>query len=125
MESVNHIFSCLNELTEAQKKQADAITGGNFEKLLVEFQILRLTSGEKNRTASSINQFENSRAFDIRYIVFLNQEKLKESDPPIFDNSSPLDLEKLRRDPATPRELPGFLEKRFEIFGPTVISRFV
>ena len=125
MESVNHIFSCLNGLTEVQKKQGDAIAGGNFENLLVEFQILRLTSGEKNRTASSINQFENSRAFDIRYIVFLNQEKLKESDPPIFDNSSPLDLEKLRRDPATPRELPGFLEKRFEIFGPTVISRFV
>jgi hypothetical protein len=125
MESVNHKFSCLNGLTEVQKKQGDAIAGGNFENLLVEFQILRLTSGEKNRTASSINQFENSRAFDIRYIVFLNQEKLKESDPPIFDNSSPLDLEKLRRDPATPRELPGFLEKRFEIFGPTVISRFV
>jgi hypothetical protein len=125
MESVNHIFSCLNELTEAQKKQADAITGGNFEKLLVEFQILRLTSGEKNRTASSINQFENSRASDIRNIFFLNQQTLKESDPPIFDNSSPLDLEKLRRDPATPREVPGFLEKRFKIFGPTVISRFV
>ena len=125
MESANHISSCLNGLTEVQKKQGDAIAGGNFENLLVEFQILRLTSGEKNRTASSINQFENSRAFDIRYIVFLNQEKLKESDPPIFDNSSPLDLEKLRRGPATPRELPGFLEKRFEIFGPTVISGFV
>lgn len=125
MESVNHKFSCLNGLTEVQKKQGDAIAGGNFENLLVEFQILRLTSGEKNRTASSINQFENSRAFDIRYIVFLNQEKLKESDPPIFDNSSPLDLEKLRRDPATPRGVPGFLEKRFELFGPTVISRFV
>jgi hypothetical protein len=114
MESVNHIFSCLNELTEAQKKQADAITGGNFEKLLVEFQILRLTSVEKNRTASSINQFENSRASDIRNIFFLNQQTLKESDPPIFDNSSPLDLEKLRRYPATPREVPGFLEKRLK-----------
>ena len=125
MKSVKHIFSYLNGLTEAQKKQADAIAWENFEKLLVEFQILRLTSGEKNRTGSSSNQFENSRASDIRNIFFLNQEKLKESDPPIFDNSSPLDLEKLRRDPATPRELPGFLEKRFEIFGPTVISRFV
>ena len=166
MESVDHICSCLNGLTEAQKKQADAIAGGDFEKLLAEFQILRTTSGEKNQTtrsknpfensrASDIrdifflqqektddaslslekffsstkseNQFENSRASNIRDIFFLTQEKLKESDPnpQIFDNSVPLDLEKLRRDPATPRGVPGFLEKRFEIFGPTVISRFV
>ena len=166
MESVDHICSCQNGLSEAQKKQADAIAGGNFEKLLVELQILRTTSGEKNRTVSSKNlfensrasdirdifflqqektddaslslekffsstksenQFENSRASNIRDIFFLTQEKLKESDPDpqIFDNKSPLDLEKLRRDPATPRGVPNFLEKRFEIFGPTVISRFV
>ena len=164
MESVDHICSCLNGLTEAQKKQADAIAGVNFEKLLAEFQILRTTSGEKNRTGSSNNlfqnsrtseirdifflqqenteesslekifsstkfeiQFENSRASDILNIFFLNQEKLKESDPNSqkFDNSFPLDLEKLRRDPATPRGVPGFIEKRFELFGPTVISRFV
>ena len=164
MESVDHICSCLNGLTEAQKKQADAIAGGNFEKLLAEFQILRTTSGEKNRTGSSNNLFENSRASDIRdifflqqenteeaslekffssmkfenqfensrasdilNIFFLNQEKLKESDPnpQTFDNSFPLDLEKLRRDPATPRGVPSFIEKRFELFGPTVISRFV
>jgi hypothetical protein len=166
MESVDHICSCLNGLTEAQKKQADAIAGGNFEKLLAEFQILRTSSGDKNRAVNSKNPFENSRASDIRDIFFLQQEKaedtsfslekyftstksenqcensrasnirdiffltqekLKESDPDpqIYDNSVPLDLEKLRRDPATPREVPGFLEKRFEIFGPTVISRFV
>ena len=162
MESVDHICSCLNGLTEAQKKQADAIAGVNFEKLLTEFQILRTTSGEKNRTGSSNNLFENSRASDIRdifilqqenteeaslekifsstkfeiqfensrasdilNIFFLNQENLKKSDPQVFDNSSPLDLEKLRKDPASPREVPGFLEKRFEIFGPTIISRFL
>jgi len=164
MGSVDHICSCLNGLTEVQKKQADAIAGGNFEKLISEFQILRTTSGEKNRTgspnnlfeksrASDIqdifflqqenteeaslekifsstkfeNQFENSRASDILNIFFLNQEKLKESDPNSqkFDNSFPLDLEKLRRDPATPRGVPSFIEKRFELFGPTVISRFV
>ena len=164
MERVDHICSCLNGLTEAQKKQADAIAGVNFEKLLAEFQILRTTSGEKNRTGSSNNlfqnsrtseirdifflqqenteeaslekifsstkfeiQFENSRASDILNIFFLNQEKLKESDPNSqkFDNSFPLDLEKLRRDPATPRGVPSFIEKRFELFGPTVISRFV
>jgi hypothetical protein len=166
MESVDHICSCLNGLTEAQKKQADAVAGGNFEKLLAEFQILRSSSGEKNRTASSKNpfensrasdirdifflqqentddasfslenffsstksenQFENSRASNIRDIFFLTQEKLKESDPDpqVFDNSSPLDLEKLRIDYSSAREVPAFLEKRFEIFGPTVISRFL
>ena len=162
MESVDHICSCQNGLSEAQKKQADAIAGVNFEKLLAEFQILRTTSGEKNRTGSSNNLFENSRASDIRdifflqqekdvslekffsstktqnqfensrasdilNIFFLNQEKLKESDPnpQTFYNSYPLDLEKLRRDPATPRGVPAFIEKRFELFGPTVISRFV
>jgi hypothetical protein len=166
MESVDHICSCLNGLTEAQKKQADAVAGGNFEKLLAEFQILRTTSSDKNRTESSNNpfensrasdirdifflqqgktedasfslenffsstksenQFENSRASNIRDIFFLTQEKLKESDPnpEIFDNSVPLDLEKLRRDRASPRDVPGFLEKRFQIFGPTVISRFL
>jgi hypothetical protein len=164
MERADHICSCLNGLTEAQKKQADAIAGGNFEKLLAEFQILRTTSGEKNRTGSSNILFENSRASDIRdifflqqdnteeaslekfffstksqyqfessrasdilNIFFLNQEKLKVSDPnpQTFDNSFPLDLEKLRRDPASPRGVPSFIEKRFELFGPTVISRFV
>ena len=76
MESVNHICSCLNGLTEAQKKQADAIAGGYFEKLLAEFQILRTTSGEKNQTASSNSLFENSRAFDIRDF-FSKQRKPK------------------------------------------------
>ena len=164
MESVNHICSCLNGLTEAQKKQADDIAGGSFEKLLAEFQILRTTSNTKNQISNSKNpfensrasdirdifflnqekaegaslslekffsstksenQFENSRASDIRDIFFLNQEKLKESDSPTFDNDSPLDLEKLRKDFSVPREVPSFLEKRFELFGPTVISRFL
>jgi len=125
MKNVNHICSCLNGLTEAQKKHADAIAGGSFEKLLVEFQILRTTSGEKNRTISSENQFQNSRASDIRDIFFLNQEKLKEFDSPNFNNDSSLDLEKLRKDLSAPRKVPIFLEKRFELFGPTIISRLL
>ena len=125
MEKVNHICSYLNGLTEAQKTQADAIAGGSFEKLLTEFQILRTTSGEKNHITNSKNQFENSRTSDIRDIFFLNQKKLKESDSPTFNNDSSLDLEKLRKDFSVPREVPVFLEKRFELFGPTVISRFL
>ena len=125
MESVKYIINWLNELTEPQKKHADAIAGGSFEKLLSEFQILRTKSGKKNHYTSSKNQFENSRASDIRDIYFLNQEKLKESDSPNFNNESSLDLEKLRKDFSAPRKVPIFLEKRFELFGPTVISRFL
>jgi hypothetical protein len=125
MENVNHICCCLNGLTEGKKKQADTIAGGSFEKLLAEFQILRITSGEKNHIISSKNHFENSRASDIRDIFFLNQKKLKESDSSTFNNDSSLDLEKLRKDFSAPREVPVFLEKRFELFGPTVISRFL
>jgi hypothetical protein len=125
MESVKYISNWLNGLTEPQKKHADAIVGGSFEKLLSEFQILRTTSGEKNHITSSKNQFENSRTSDIRDIFFLNQKKLKESDSPTFNNDSSLDLEKLRKDISVPRELPVFLEKRFELFGPTVIGRFL
>jgi hypothetical protein len=125
MENVNHICSCLKGLTEGQKKQADAIAGGSFEKLLAEFQILRITSCEKNHITSSRNQFEHSRASDIRDIFFLNQKKLKESDSPTFNNESSLDLEKSRKDLFAPRKVPVFLEKRFEIFGPTVISRYL
>ena len=164
MENVNHICSCLNGLTEAQKMRADAIAGGSFEKLLSEFQILRMKSGEKNHITSSKNQFknsrasdirdifflnqkkagdasfslgkffsspkskkhfENSRASDIRDIFFLNQKKLMESYSKNFNNDSSLDLEKLRKDFSAPRRAPIFLEKRFELFGPNVISRFL
>lgn len=165
MESLNHICNCLNGFTEADKKQADAIAGGNFEKLLTEFQVLRTSFGEKNQTTNSGNLFEHSRASDIRDIFFLqqeksddvsslenifssgksgnqfensrasgildifflNQKKMKESEPetPAFDKDAPFDLEKLRRDPTNSRKVPNFLEKRFELFGPTTISRFV
>ena len=125
MESVEYISSWLNGLTEPQKNYADAIAGGSFEKLFSEFQILRTISIEKNHITSSKNQFKNSRASDIINIFFLTQEKLKESDSPTFNNDSSLDLEKLRKDFSTPRQVPIFLEKRFELFGPTVISRFL
>ena len=125
MESVNYISSWLNGLTEPQKKHADAIAGGSFEKLLSEFQIFRTKSSEKNHITSSKNQFENSRASDIRDIYFLNQEKLKELDSPNLNNDFSLDLDKLRKDFSAPREVPIFLEKRFELFGPTIISRFL
>ena len=52
---------------------------------------------------------------------------MNESKPetPLFDKDAPLDLESLRRDLEAKRDVPIFLENRFELFGPTVISRFV
>ena len=43
----------------------------------------------------------------------------------IFDKDAPLDLNKLRWGPATQLKTPTFLEKRFKVFGPTLISRFI
>ena len=42
-----------------------------------------------------------------------------------YDNDATFDLKKLRRDPAAPFMRPGFLEKRFELFGPTIINKFI
>lgn len=166
MENVNPICDCSNGWTEAEKKQADAVAGGSFEKILVELQILRTSFGERkpteksgnpfeNSRASDIrdifflqndeikdpalsffqensflstnskNQFENSRASDIRDIFFLQQEKLKDLDPEDLKTNSEFNLEDLRRDLSSDSNVPLFLEKKFPLFGPTVISRFV
>ena len=126
MNNINQVFNLKSRLTETEKKQADATTGGNFEKILAEYEIIQTNFfGKKNWIRNSRSQFENSRAYDIRDIFFLQQKQGKKTELPIFDNDVPFDLKKLRRDPATPFETPAFLEKRFELFGPTLISRFV
>ena len=80
---------------------------------------------EKNWTKSSINKLENFRAYDIRNIFFLQQKMEKKNELQIFDKDTPFDLKKLRRDSATHLKIPTFLEKRFEPFGPTLISKFI
>jgi len=126
MNNVNQVFNLISRLTETEKKQAGAIAEGNFEKILAEYEIIQPNFfGKNNWIRNSRNQFENSRAYDIRDIFFLQQKERKKTELPIFDKDAPFDLKKLRRDPTTPFETPAFLEKRFELFGPTVISRFV
>ena len=125
MENINQVFNFISRLTETEKKQADAIAGGSFEKILAEYEIIQTTFGIKKYTRNSGNRFDNSRAYDIRDIFFLQQKKGKKTERPIFDKDAPFDLKKLRRDPTTPFETPAFLEKRFGLFGPTIISRFV
>ena len=125
MEHVNQVVNFLSRLTEAEKKQANAVTGGNFEKLLVESKVIQTTCAEKNWTKSSINKLENFRTYDIRNIFFLQQKMEKKNGLQIFDKDTPFDLKKLRRDSAIHLKIPTFLEKRFEPFGPTLISKFI
>ena len=73
MENVNQVVNFMNRLTEIEKKRANEIAGGNFEKFLAEFKAIQSTFSEKNWTRSSIDKFGNFRAYDIRAIFFLQQ----------------------------------------------------
>ena len=125
MENVNKVVNFLSRLTEIEKKQANEIAGGNFEKLIAEFKAMQTTFGEKNWTGGSIDKFGNFRAYDIRDIFFLQQKQGKKTEVQIFDKDAPFNLKKLRRNSTTHLNLPTFLEKRFEPFGPTLISKFI
>ena len=125
MENVNQVVNFLSRLTEIEKKQANEIAGGNFEKLLVEFKTIQNTFSEKNWTRGSIDKFGSLRAYGIRDIFFLQQKEGKKTELQIFNKDASLDLKKLRRDPAAYLKTPTFLEKRFELFGPTLISKFI
>ena len=125
MENINQVFNCWNGFTDVEKKKADAVAGGSFHKILVELQILRNSFGKKYWFTPTRNHDKTNRANDILDIFFLQQKAQKESEKKIqtFEKGSLLDINKLRRDSSAPRVVPVFLEKRFELFGPTAISR--
>ena len=125
MESIEQICNCLNSLTPTEKRKADAVAGGSFQKILVELQILRNSFGKKISFTQSRNHQKTNRANDILDIFLLQQKAQKESENKIqtFEKGSIIDINKLRRDISAPRSVPVFLEKRFELFGPTAISR--
>ena len=127
MESINTICNCLNGLNGTKKKRADTVTGERFEKVLIELQILSNSFWEKNPLLPSRTREKNNRANEILDIFFLQQKFQKKSGRKVqtFEKDSPLDLDKLRRNPSASREVPIFLEKRFELFGPNPISRFI
>tara|TARA_Y100001960_G_scaffold309233_1_gene367399 strand:- start:132 stop:515 length:384 start_codon:yes stop_codon:yes gene_type:complete len=125
MEGIDQVRNCLNSLTPAEKRKADAVAGGSFQKILVELQILRNSFGKKISFTQSRNHQKTNRANDILDIFLLQQKAQKESENKIqtFEKGSIIDINKLRRDISAPRSVPVFLEKRFELFGPTAISR--
>lgn len=127
MENINQVFNCLNGFTDVEKKKADAVAGGNFHEILVELQILRNSFGKKILFTSSRNHQKTNRANDILDIFLLQQKAQKESARKIqtYEKGSILKINRLRRDISTPRAVPVFLEKRFELFGPTTITRFI
>ena len=127
MESIEQVCNCLNRLTPTEKRKADAVAGGSFQKILVELQILRNSFGKKYSFTPSKNNDKTNRAIDILDIFLLQQKTHKKSGNKIqtFEIGSPLDINILRRDISTPRTVPVFLEKRFELFGPTTITRFI
>ena len=125
MEGIDQIYNCLNSLTSGETRKADAVAGGSFQKILVELQILRNSFGNKYSFTPTRNHDKTNRANDILDIFLLQQKAQKESADKIqsFEKGSILDINKLRRDISAPRSVPVFLEKRFELFGPTEISR--
>ena len=102
MEPVNQTCSFLNDLTPTQIKKADAVAGGDFAKLLIELKIVRSsfskeTTGSKN---GSLPEFK--RPQDIMNVFFSDEiQERKVGDGPFF------------------------LEKKFPLFGPTVIKTMV
>ena len=56
MEGIEPVCNCLNSLTPTEKRKADAVAGGNFQKILVELQILRNSFGKINSLTPSRNQ---------------------------------------------------------------------
>ena len=125
MESIEQVCNCLNSLTPTEKRKADAVAGGSFQKILVELQILRNSFGKINSFLQSRNREKTNRANYLSEIFLLQQKAQKESADKIqtFEKGSTLDINKLRRDISALRSVPVFLEKRFELFGPTAISR--
>ena len=102
MEPVNQTCSCLNDLTPAQMKKADAVAGGDFAKLLIELQIVR-SSFSKETTGSKKGSLpEFKRPQDIMNVFFSDEIQARQ----VGDG-------------------PFFLEKKFSLSGPTVIKTMV
>jgi len=102
MEPINQACSCLNDLTPAQMKKADAVAGGDFAKLLIELQIVRSSFSTETTDTKKSSLPEFKRPQDIRNVFFSDEiQERKVGDGPYF------------------------LEKKFPLFGPSVIKKLV
>jgi hypothetical protein len=102
MKPVNQKCSCLNDLTPTQIKKADAVAGGDFAKLLIELKIVRSALSAETRGAKKGSLPEFKRPQDIMNVFF--SDEIQER---------------------TMGDGPYFLEKKFSLFGPSVIKTMV
>ena len=102
MEPVNHTCSCLNDLTPEQMKKANAVAGGDFEKLLVELQIVRSSFSTKTTGYKKSSLPEFKRPQDIMNVFLSDEIQEREAG-----------------------DGPYFLEKKFPLFGPSVIKTMI
>ncbi|MBT5027810.1 MAG: hypothetical protein HOL15_01100 [Nitrospinaceae bacterium] len=102
MEPINSTCSCLNNLTAAQKQQADAVAGGDFSKILVELQIIRSSFSSDNSSPKKGGLPEYKRPDDIMNIFYSEELQARQ-----------------------PGADPYFLEKKFSFLGPSIIKNIV
>ena len=102
MEPVNQTCFCFNDLTPAQMKNADAVAGGDFAKLLIELQIVRSALSKQTIGSKKGSLPEFKRPQDIMNVFF--SDEIQER---------------------TVSDGPYFLEKKFPLFGPSVIKIMV
>ena len=102
MEPVNQTYSFLNDLTPAQIKKANAVAGGDFAKLLIELQIVRSSFSTETTDSKKSSLPEFKRPQDIRNVFFSDEIQ----DRKVGDD-------------------PYFLEKKFPLFGHSVIKKLV
>jgi hypothetical protein len=102
MELINQTCSCLNDLPLEQMKKADAVAGGDFSKLLIELQIVRSSFSTEPTVSKKGSLPEFKRPQDIMNVFFSDEIQGRK----VGDGSY-------------------FLEKKFPLFGPSIIKTMV
>lgn len=102
MESIKPICSCLNDLTSAQKQEADAVAGGDFSKILTELQIIRSSFPSEKPSSNKEGLAKYNRPQDIMNIFYSEELQARQAGAD-----------------------PYFLEKRFSFLGPSVIKTMI
>ena len=102
MDLVNPICTCLNDLTPEQRKKADAVAGGDFSKILIELQIIRVSFSAEKSDSKKGGLPEFKRPQDILNVFFSEELQTRQAGAD-----------------------PYFLEKKFSFLGPSVIKTMV
>jgi hypothetical protein len=103
MEAINSSWESLaNNLTTEQRKEADAVAGGDFLKLLLELQAISSSFSTQKSSSNKGSLPEFQRPDDIMKVFYSDEIQARE-----------------------PGSDPYFLEKKFPFLGPSVIKTIV